>query len=36
MQNDLAQFENDENKRQDEEGGAIIQTKDSLIRTVSR
>lgn len=36
MQNDLAQFENDENRRQDEEGGGAILAKDSMVRTVSR
>lgn len=33
MQNDLAQFEDEENRRQDLDGGAILPTKESVNRT---
>jgi hypothetical protein len=36
MQNDLAQFEDEENRRQDQDGGAILPTKESVNRTQSR
>jgi hypothetical protein len=37
MQNDLAQFEDAENRRQDEEGGGAVLAKDAtMVRSVSR